>query len=112
MTETKECANRRCGAEFPRPKKMTPSDWSKKKYCSPVCRHGIQANERQDRIDEIRWISKSDHPESIAKRVGYAGVTEMVSAMERAGEFALARHLRAEHARYIQGHMDYAEDFA
>lgn len=100
------CQNKRCGAQL---SFRRPSERGRKKYCSQKCngevKHGPVVRgvteQARERIEEIRWISDSDNPESIAKRVGYSSVDSMLRTLNRAGEYELARKLLAEHSRYL-----------
>lgn len=106
MNHPIHCQNTECGKPL---NFRRPSEKGRKKFCSVQChgkaKHGPVFEHigqvTRDRIEDIRWIAGSDHPESIAQRVGFNSFETMYRTLGRAGEHQLAQRLRNEHAIYM-----------
>ena len=51
---------------------------------------------RQQVIEDVEWIIGTDHPRSIAHRLGYASLDSLLSNLYRWGRVDLARRLIAQ----------------
>jgi hypothetical protein len=100
---TKECQAPSCENEV---KLHRPSDVKRRKFCSPQCSANEQARRTTERIDEVKWLVGTDHPESIAQRVGFSNVTTMLEMLMRRDENDLAARLRADYSRYMRPMQD------
>jgi hypothetical protein len=104
--KTKTCQN--CGTEFPRPSKTGPASWAARKFCNLTCAGEHRGRMQQQHLhSEVAWIMHHDHPESVARRVGYARVGDLIQSLRRTGAPELADTLARNLDRYTRGGVSY-----
>lgn len=100
----KVCANPDCRKEFGITKGRGPGQWAARRFCSQKCGSYMRTRRL---IEDVEWIIDHDHPESVARRVGYSSVDSLVGKLHRNGADALAEKLVRNIKRY---RMTTAED--
>lgn len=98
--DTKPCQNVDCEKRCVRRKKEPEQLWSKRKYCSAGCANSRWKVRHDHMIGEVEWIIGTDHPESIARRVGYAHAKDLVTLLREKGRPDLGDKLSRELSRY------------
>ena len=61
-----------------------------------IVRPGRTLHNRQHVIEDVEWIIGTDHPRSIAHRLGYASLDSLLDNLRRWGRGDLARRLVAQ----------------
>lgn len=106
---TKTCDH--CQAVFSRPSKCGPVKWETRRFCSlPCVGRARGAATRAHLISEVAWIVDHDHPESVAKRVGYTNLADLIDKLRRMGAPELAEKLARNRDRYRRGEIAYREE--
>lgn len=96
----KVCENRDCGKEFGPTKGRGAAAWAVRRFCSQKCAMHIR---KGTIIEDVAWIIDHDHPESVAKRVGYGKVSDLINKLGRLGANDLAEKLSRNLERYQMG---------
>ena len=108
MSDTKKC--KRCKAAFQRTGKQSATTWSKRRFCSVGCSNkhrGALAHKRL--VEDVAWIVDHDHPDSVAKRVGYGTAKDLLSKLRDTGASELADKLARSVDRYKRGELHYRD---
>lgn len=100
-----------CGIEFSKPRKTSPSDWAKRRFCTKPCVGAYRRREGQEHLHiEVAWIMDHDNPESVARRVGYRSAADLVSRLRVTGAVELADKLARNVERYRKGEIGYRDE--
>lgn len=88
----KECLQ--CSRQFTKPRGCSVEEWPKRRFCSNSCWGIFRKNETRGRlIEDVSWIVDHDNPHSVAKRVGYGRVEDLINKLSRIGQPELAEKL-------------------
>lgn len=90
----KTCANATCGKEFYKPARQGANVWANRKYCCQPCSVEAIGRAKRERLaEDVAWIVDHDHPHSVAQRVGYGNVDDLINKLHRNGHPQLAEKL-------------------
>lgn len=103
----KQCENETCDQTYERGRSQAYAAFEKQKYCSKDCADEVRKGHL---VEDVAWIVDHDHPESVAKRVGYGSATGLVNKLRKLGEVELADKLAGNIERYTKGSLAYRED--
>ena len=108
---SKVCLNTRCGKTFTKRRKTSSGAWNKQRFCSVGCGSAFRYADHQKHLqEEVAWIVDHDHPESVAKRVGYGKAEDLINKLRRTGAPELADKLARSAERYRLGEIGHVED--
>lgn len=88
----------RCGTTYERTNGISPGQFARSRFCSRSCTaaaRGFQPSvERQGHvIEDVEWLLGTDTPESIANRLGYANLRNLLDLLRRWERRDLAERL-------------------
>lgn len=107
---TKICEN--CGVEFARTSKTGAEAWETRRFCGNGCHNEQRGREaREHTHNEVAWIMDHDHPQSVAERVGWKNIDDLLKYLRNTGAPQLADRLADNLARYEAGKIGYAPRF-
>lgn len=99
---SKDCEH--CGEEFSAQPGRAGKQWEIRRFCSLSCGSKAKAHAIRTHLqEEVAWIVDHDHPESVARRVGYGSVDDLVNKLHRTGAHQLAEKLVRNLERYSMG---------
>src|SRR5690349_8301651 len=105
--ESKVCGGDDCTTVYFRSRRYSQVEWEKRTYCSSAC--SLEAR-KSHIVEDVEWIIDTDHPESIARRVGYSKPENLVNRLRKLGAVELADKLARKIERYRVAAIDYRDE--
>ena len=97
----KTCKRSDCGGSIARRSRDTDANWEQRLYCSSNCHNVQRGREARERlVEDVEWIVDHDNPHSVAKRVGYTNVADLMSRLDDIGHPELSAKLAAGMTRW------------
>jgi hypothetical protein len=92
----RECEE--CSRTFARTRGESNQHWAMRRFCGRSCSGSWSARRaaeqrRAAQIEDLEWIVGTDSPEHIARRLGYASVSNLERVLHRWGRHDLANRL-------------------
>ena len=100
-TTSKTCEFGECMVQISATPGRSIEEFNRRRFCSTSCAAKFKNHAARARlIEDVEWIVDHDHPHSVAKRVGYGKVEDLINKLQRNGRYDLANKLVRNLQRY------------
>lgn len=82
-----------CGAPITRRSDESPAQYARRRVCSRACAAASRHRGRTVVVEDLQWIIGTDHPDRVARRLGYANAHSLARVLHKWGMTELARRL-------------------